>query len=617
MQVFYRSLWSATISGTVLGILLGIYSLIIQDKYFANGLYNFALLQFQQAFNVAAISFLVLGILFGLISIQIGRFNVSVQKHGKLILTFVGLVGFAGLALARFSGIDIPVAGIEKTTLLLRIPITALFMIFGLFMFIAVYRLTRAMLWPRGRLLGGIFCLILLGVNIVGFSAKIAAANIASKKPNVLLISIDTIRSDHLGCYGYERDTSPSLDRFAAEAIRFDKAVVPMSHTLPSHTSLFTGLNPLRHRLKMNGMKLEPDLLTLTEILKNHGYSTFAGIGSVILKNTTGMSRGFDVYDENMNGNLSRLAEDVRKSAELWLNKAGASGFFMFLHFWDPHSPYQPPAPFDTFFKSHNDGFSDLYLPTRLNHDHLKGVYGDFEDRELPKFIEKEKNLYDGEIRYLDDELGKFFDYLKEQGMWDNTLIIITGDHGESLGERGWWGHESFFEEQVLVPLLIKLPGNGRAVESVHQTVRLIDIVPTVMDLLNIGNMPEYDGKSLVDLMTVANGHGSRTTYLERRDYPDEMRIKSLDEYGKGREYAIRTDDWKLVLKELEDNELYNLKADPLETNNLISVEPDIAKSLVDSVYRWIADGSVNANTVKSNLDAETLKQLKSLGYIR
>ncbi len=618
MKINYNSVWASVISGSVLGICGGIYSLWMNNKFVTTNLYNLVLLQFQEAFNWVAIPIVILGIV---LSCLFGYKDIIRHLSRRLVLTIslsAGLTLFVCLIVIRWTGIDIPLFSIEESVVLFRVPFFLLLIIFAYTISIIIHRLTFSICWPSGRFALFFAIFIFLGVNASTIFYRLIFKTSESKQTNVLIISMDTMRADHLGCYGYPRNTSPSLDSFAEEAIRFEKVVVPMSHTLPSHISLFSALDPKSHGVSMNGMKLDSHILTLTEILKNYGLATAAFVGSVILENDTGLSRGFEIYDDELNGQSSRLAEEVRMSAEKWLSQEKDSDFFLFVHMWDTHAPYSPPDPFATMFNSAIPKMNALYDSTRGNHRHLKARYTDFSNQYLSTFVQKEINLYDGEVRYVDQEIGKLFNYMKSIGCWDETLVIVTGDHGESLGERGCWGHELFFEEQILVPLLIKLPESRDVVHTIKESIRLIDIMPTILDILSIRHPERIEGASLIKIIDSNKVNVSRTTYIERRDYPASMRLKDIETYGIGKEYAIRNEQWKLIFKDLEEDELYNLNKDPYEMNNLITIESNTAEVLRKSLFEWLDERPRDKKYVtEKKIDSKKLKQLKSLGYIR
>ncbi|MEI7837023.1 MAG: sulfatase, partial [Planctomycetota bacterium] len=264
---------------------------------------------------------------------------------------------------------------------------------------------------------------------------------------NVVLISIDTCRADRLSCYGYKRQTTPNIDALASNGVLFTSASTPVPFTLPAHSSMMTGTYPPTHGVRLNnGDHLADSNITLAEIMRDAGYQTAAFIGAFPLDRIFGLNQGFDTYDcqfrakRQMALYSERNAEELTGPAMDWLGKNGKKPFLLFLHYYDAHFPYEPPPPFNTTYAG---------------------------------------DLYAGEIAYVDRCIGHVVDQLHAMGIYDNTLIIITGDHGESLGEHGEQTHGFFMYQGTLrVPLVIRAPVGSRNCQ-VNDNVSLVDIVPT------------------------------------------------------------------------------------------------------------------------------------------
>src|SRR6266496_3743452 len=285
-------------------------------------------------------------------------------------------------------------------------------------------------------------------------AATIATAQVRAKPspPNVFLVTIDTLRADHVHCYGYDRIQTPVLDALAADGVRFTQAFTPSPITNTSHTTILTGLLPSSHGVTEFAIPLASSHVTWAELLKGKGYHTAGFIGAVILDAKSlapGLDRGFDFYDnfpehsesKSRWGRVERRGMDVVQQAEKWLAVHPTGPHFVWVHLYDPHDPYEPPPP-----------FSDRY-----------------KDR-----------LYDGEIAYADSVLGNFVQYVKKRGWYENAVIVVTGDHGEGLGEHQEETHGIFlYDTTTHVPLIIKLPGT--AAKVVDAQVRTIDILPTVL----------------------------------------------------------------------------------------------------------------------------------------
>jgi choline-sulfatase len=392
---------------------------------------------------------------------------------------------------------------------------------------------------------------------------------------NVLLVTMDTTRADRLGCYGYIGGKTPNLDALAAEGVLFRDAYAQVPLTLPSHATIMTGLTPLSHGVHNNGSYvLAPERTTLAEILKARGFRTAAFLASFSLDSRFGLDQGFDVYDDSFEAGLpfkpvnsERRADTVAALFSAWLDGQAGEPFFAWVHFFDPHLPYRPPAPYDREFSS---------------------------------------NPYDGEIAFMDEAIGAVVGKLREKNLSGRTLVVLAGDHGEAFGEKVETGHGVFLYDGTLkVPLILHAPGRlpeGRVVSS---RVRLTDIVPTVLDMVGLPVPAEVEGQSLVSL---ANGkkERDRETYIETF-YPREN-------YGWSELVGIVSGDWKYI--RAPKPELYNLRTDPAETRN----EAGSAGGTVAGLDRKLEDlvrksAGVAAGPNRA-LTAEEQERLRSLGYI-
>ena len=331
-------------------------------------------------------------------------------------------------------------------------------------------------------------------VALVLTLAMLCALPVSAQNPDVFLITIDTLRADHLGCYGYKDVETPTIDAVAADGVRFSSAFTHSPITNTSHTSILTGLLPSVHGVTDFGVPLAPEHVTWAELLKKQGYQNAAFIGAVILDSdqlAPGLNRGFDFYDnfpaktdsKDRFGRVERRAQAVITDAEAWFAQHQTGPRFMWVHLFDPHDPYEPPAPFSEKYATH---------------------------------------LYDGEIAYADSQLGHFIATLKKAGVYDKAIIIIVGDHGEGLGEHGEDTHGLFLYDSTLhVPLIVKLPGEAHKGEVIDQFVRSTDILPTVLSLTNTPAPPELNGASLVPLINKENPiNASRTSRRDRLPAP-------------------------------------------------------------------------------------------------
>jgi arylsulfatase A-like enzyme/Flp pilus assembly protein TadD len=347
--------------------------------------------------------------------------------------------------------------------------------------------------------------------------------------PDIFLVTIDTLRADHVHCYGYARVETPALDGLAGDGVRFTQAFTPSPITNTSHTTILTGLLPSRHGVTDFAVPLAAAHATWAELLHKQGYHTAAFIGAVILDSKTlapGLDRGFDYYDnfpehsptKSRWGRVERRGMEVVQHAEAWLTAHPAGPHFVWVHLYDPHDPYEPPAP-----------YSQTY------HDHL----------------------YDGEIAYADSALANFIAYLKTHNAYQNSLIVAVGDHGEGLGEHHEDTHGIFlYDSTTHVPLIAKLPGRVSAGKVVDAQVRTTDILPTALDFTG-GAVPEkLDGESL-------------RPYLKATDSTSRVAVGETDyplRFGWAALRSVRTDGLKLI--EAPRPELYDLKNDPGELEN-------------------------------------------------
>ncbi len=412
-------------------------------------------------------------------------------------------------------------------------------------------------------------------------------ALIAPRQPldlNILLIIIDTLRADHLGCYGYQEIKTPNIDRLAREGVLFTNATCQVPLTLPSHCCILTGTHPMYHGVRDNaGFYLEEKNTTLAEILKGYGYATSGFIGAFVLDSRWGIDQGFDYYFDNFDISLyetanldvvQRIGQEVVDEAFHWWDENGHNKFFTWIHLYDPHSPYDPPEPFKTMFG------------------------------------EKPYELYDGEIAYSDMLIGQIMAKLEEKGVQDNTLIIFTADHGEMLGEHKESFHGFFiYDAATRIPLIIKPPTtalNGKVIEAQVQSV---DIVPTILHMLGIPIPEEIQGQSLIPFI-MGKGSHSKDLYAYSETYYPRYR------FGWSELKSLRNSQFKYI--EAPKPELYDLIRDPQESRNILSSNPRIAErfkqKLTEISNLYSAKGVEQKGPQK--MDEDSLQKLMALGYL-
>jgi arylsulfatase A-like enzyme len=454
------------------------------------------------------------------------------------------------------------------------------------------------------------YLVLVLALLIAGGQAAcmIYRATHRATGPNIILISLDTLRGDHLGCYGYERQVSPNIDRFVASSVLFENAVTQAGSTLPSHKSVMTSLYPPQLRSR-NERRLDHRRITLPELMLNAGYRTAAfanGLGWVTP--VYHFDQGFEKFDVPSLRLIARRANapEITGLALSWLKGRKNQPFFLFLHYGDIHSdfnvlPYEVPEPYQSMFADPDLPPFDVSKAGAKGSQYLGAVNA---GRYMPNEEEMEqlRAMYDGGIRYTDAHLGDLFDGMRELGLLDNTMVVIFSDHGEEFGEHGRVAHGWVYREVARVPLIIKFPRGAWGGRKVTDLVQLLDITPTILDQVKIPVLPEMLGRNLTEI--IEQGGDISRAFTEG-----------------GEAYALRTLDWMLRY-EVEDDyrEMYDLVADPLEQNDLFGSRQDEEKELDGLLSGWMelvgAGKLMDPNAGLDKIDRGTLETLKSLGYI-
>ena len=416
----------------------------------------------------------------------------------------------------------------------------------------------------------------LLLVAIIGGGVWLVQSLFAAREiRNVILISIDTCRADYLSCYGYERPTTPNIDAVAAQGILFENVVTPVPITLPAHSSMLTGTIPPYHGVHRNiGYQLAESDLTLAEILGQNGFTTGAVISAFVLDSLFGIDQGFTTYNDKFEEAHLAAGASERKGGEAtgfaleWLEEHKAEKFFFFLHYFDPHDEYVPPEPFASQFAG---------------------------------------DPYAGEIAYTDYCIGQVMNKLKKLDLYDSTLIIITGDHGEMLGEHGEKTHSFFiYQSAIRVPLIFKLPGSGES-RRISDLVGIIDIVPTICGMLGIEVPGAVQGQDLSAYLGDKQPSSvDRYMYCESQEPTD---------YDANPLLGVLSSRFKYI--QTIRPELYDFIEDSAEADNLVEKQPQRARVMKD-ILAQILEQSVRKGFTDSKLelDAEALSRLGSLGYV-
>jgi arylsulfatase A-like enzyme len=427
---------------------------------------------------------------------------------------------------------------------------------------------------------------------------------------------IDALRADFLSCYGNKDEITPNLDKLAEEGVLFKNCYTQASWTKPSVASILTSLYPTMHGANLHGDILPDEVTTISEILKKEGYLTYGYVANPNLKRLFNFDQGFDFYDDylmrdklyyatfrNLKKKIPFLEKIIKKDFNYWerdnirlankriipwLKHYKEKNFFAFIHYMDPHSDYRPPPPFNKMF------------PYDKDDENSKNI-----------------SLYKGEICFVDHYLGRLFNILKLLKIYEKSLIIITSDHGDAFGEHKDYEHgNTIYQEQIKVPLIIKFPYSKFAGKVINSQVRSIDILPTILDFLNIKPTNNLEGRSLLPLLEDPYLNICNEVYIDH-NLDDRIILKGIIKDNRWKYiYTIKSD--KRDIKKLGFEELYNLKEDPKELNNLVNKRPNILNYLRNKLAYYQKYCTSKAFTApKAKLDKQTIKQLKALGYLQ
>ena len=552
--------------GFIIGVIKGV-SLVYSNGYLQKPLYNLALATMQLALKSMILKSVILTIVPVLfITIPVSIIRTYKESGLVLISSFMILLYIASLTqITPFS-----------------------YLLFILVLYGLVYPLSiSAKLREKFSFLNKTIKgkLILAPITLVlifnGFTYSYRLTN-RSKGPNIILISIDALRADHLSCYGYYRNTSPNIDQLAREGVLFTNCFSQATCTLPSHTSIFLSQYVWRHNVNNITKRVSDSCTTLAEILKYGNYTTCAFVAEGVLSAKFGLNRGFKIYEVGTLVNCLSWLESVRNRK-----------FFLFIHLGEVHAPYDPPPP-----------YSDLY--TKEHYDEIKtSKRSMLKELNVSKLTSGEIDYiiaaYDGCINYVDDRLGKIFQKLNQLGINENTIIIVTADHGEAFKEHGTLSHaHKPYIEEVHVPLIIGGPGIPR--NRVYENfVQHIDIVPTILEILNIPPIKKMQGRSLLPLIHNCEIEKDFKTY--------SWGASSM---------SLRTKERTYIMNRNGPDEMYNRINDPKEQNNIIKKKPLIAQRLKEELEDFIAlTGEAKPQVAeKVHIDEELKEKLKSLGYL-
>lgn len=635
------------VSGAVLGCLMGaVDSGDLLEPSVIAGAPSRALLLFVLALMAYSLAFAVAGAVAGLITAAFARRSHREGAPGSTAASaarsagvLTGLSVFI-LAAWRVRAVPPDLAVFRRYCLPETLLGAAVAIVAGLVAYAVARRVVR--LARVSRWLSSAVWRRVLVAKLVVFAAVLAAVVLLEPIPhggsgdaggvgaNVILVSIDTLRAGRLGYMGHDRPTSPFIDELASRSLVFSETVCQFPLTSPSQASILTSRYARSHGSTDNAVPIHDSVRLLPEILRDHGYHTAAFVTNRICGIRYGFARGFDYYVEAGGGDLSRSRlsdwllqlrmcrvwwrltgrERMTLAAGSWLDSGPPEPFFLWYHQLAPHSPYAPPFSYEREWDSH----PSRVVPTtaelgRINDGKKSISSGD---------VAHITDLYDGEIAFTDDLLEQLLAALDRNGLTENTLIIFTADHGESLYDRdGYIGHgERLYDEEVLVPLVFHVPGRPDILGTEERPVETIDIAPTVLEFLGLPPESSFQGSSLQRVVSPEGGgaFGSGAEGTDVAPGNDEGR-PVFSEHRTGS--SVRTDGWKYIEQNNDplSAELYDLGTDPGETANLIAAEPGRANGLRELLAAWRA-GFPAVRTGEHEVDEESLRLLRSLGYV-
>lgn len=423
----------------------------------------------------------------------------------------------------------------------------------------------------------------------------------ANKDANVVVILLDAARADHFGCYGYGRNTTPIVDGLARQSILFRRAYTDAVYTLASTASLMTGLYPEHHRILYMKNKLPAGTQTLARVFSENGYQTATFVANGNASSAFGMTQGFQTVEEVFrHENYSGWGQDLTISFAEWLPTVAGTKFFAYLHYREPHDPFNPPEEWVR-------KFVDPSYKGEIGRSFEKRVRINTNASDLTDPDRKQiRNLYDANLAYGDFQVGQVIEQLRNAGLYDNTIVIVTADHGEAIYEHGFQGHNSqLYEESAHIPLIIKLARKSSASKAIDPVVRTVDLFPTLVDLLGFSRKDiAVDGRSSLSYLV--------SPPADEREVFTQTTLQHA--------YSYRENDYKYVLDQVYgDEELYNLREDPEERHNLITVEPLRAKFYRSRLMAYIETSRQSASrrkVEKAVIDESAKQNLEALGYV-
>lgn len=443
-------------------------------------------------------------------------------------------------------------------------------------------------------------------------------AGLDQQDRNLLIITIDTTRSDFLGCYGNDLGLSPNIDALAQRGAVFEAAFAPMPQTLPSHATLFTGLEPRNHGALWNFVKLEDEVVTLAEYLSAEGYETGAFIASAILDESTGIAQGFATFDSPMQEQYESIQDVVRRPADHVTDAAlgwaaqqdGSEPYFMWAHYYDPHDPFVPPessmqAVSRARVRSWVEGRSEEFAGASETLDEIVDWW----------------HGYASEIHFMDAEIGRLLAGLERHGLLEDTVVILVADHGEGLYEHGERGHGvNVYDELMRVPLIVADPTGAFANRRFSVPVSLQDVLPTAVELVTGRHFePGADGESLAPRLESGEEGVGDVIFMERPHYPmADLKWRMGKRWRNGMWgvlAAVLDGDHKLIRGPSGEVQLYDLASDPAESRDLFAQGPAWGQRLGELLDLWQADHPASIPIEAPVVSEERMEALRALGY--
>jgi arylsulfatase A-like enzyme len=425
--------------------------------------------------------------------------------------------------------------------------------------------------------------------------------------PNLVIISVDTLRADHVSCYGYKRETTPNIDHLASQGHRFDSVYTTVPTTLPAHASLFTSLYPSQLSVRRNGEAVPAGVVTLAQILETSGYTTGGFVSAIPMDARYGLGRGFQTYvDVGGDERLEIPAEETLSKATRWLKRSANEQFFLFVHFYDPHTWYHAPERFR----------KKLGAPDEQEPPGRQFVPNP--DEYTPERVEEIIAAYDAEIAYADWAVGELLRELVRAGVEDNTVVVVLSDHGESLDELltrygyGFDHGEFLYAHQLEIPLIIRTPEDISQGEGIVHgvSVSILDVMPTILDILQIGPPESMEGRSLVPMLR-GEPASHEPIFSERRAYQEAPKP-----YLAAAGYSVIEAEWHVISSGGGAIELYNLLDDPGEVSDL-GGEHEKVETLRSELQQWVARLKPLFGPSMFETDKEAIEGLRDLGYAK